>query len=858
MAAEQSVDPLDLSQTSRSPKENSTDQPKTWDLLRQNVQEKRKLLVALVSNVPTSFSFRVIETPTGQKTRIYFLGTPQKCRENTLMYADLPNDIREVTPVLNCKSLLDSFQPSLPSAQLSREEQLMRERKRLGIFGITSYDIVENEGKFVFPACNSLFVCMDRDVTSEEPVLPLAINTSCCRARLDPKICPRNPNLISFIHSNDLWVTNLQTGQECRLTFAHKGLSRLSDDPMSAGVPCFVVQEEFDRYTGYWWEPKPKTSSSFSQNSCYRILYEEIDESGVEILNIFAPMTDTQGIDEYRYPRAGTDNAVTALKLVEFEVGSDGQIQDSMTEKELYEPLSTFFPWMEYLIRAGWTPDSKFVYVQIMNRQQTRLALVLIPLECFIPVNSDPDMELNYYYECTNNYPPLQVIYEDTSDIWINVHDILHFFPQEIPEEISFLWSTEQTGYRHLYKVTSKLLICDNPSPRSAMEVIENNNQGQLKADVAEQVALTCGEWEVQGKQIWVDEKRNLVYFLGHKHSVLETHLYAVSYSSPKEPYRLTELGYSHTISFSSELSVFVTVYSSVQQTPVSSVHRICHRDNGQIYTETVGIVMPSVACPEYHPPDLFSYKSVCGRTMHGLYYKPHDFQSGVKYPTVLMVYGGPQVQQVTNSFKGLRFLRHHTLASQGYAVVVIDGRGSSHRGLDFEAHIKNRLGTVEIDDQVEGLQWLASQVDFIDLERVAIHGWSYGGYLSLLGLAQRPDIFKVAIAGAPVVDWKLYDTGYTERYLDVPNDNSTGYQQGSVLHYIQNFPDEENRLLVIHGLIDENVHFQHTSTLINALVKACKPYSLQVYPNERHGIRNHEAAEHYKTMILSFLQNHL
>ncbi|KAJ8311744.1 hypothetical protein KUTeg_011099 [Tegillarca granosa] len=379
-----------------------------------------------------------------------------------------------------------------------------------------------------------------------------------------------------------------------------------------------------------------------------------------------------------------------------------------------------------------------------------------------------------------------------------------------------------------------------------------------FKPVVINEVPLTSGNWEVLGKQIWVDESRGLVYFNGLKDSPIESQLYVVSYLVPSNPVRLTELGYSHSVSFSKDCSVFVTVYSSVKQSPLGCINRICHKDDGNISSQTLGILLTGSDCPDYNSPDLFDFDSSSGYKMYGLVYKPEGFEPRIKYPTVLMVYGGPQVQQVTNSFKGVRFLRHHTLASQGYVVVVIDGRGSCNRGLQFEGHIKKRLGTVELDDQLEGLHWLAAKVDYIDLNRVAIHGWSYGGYLSLLGLAQRSDIFKVAIAGAPVVSWNLYDTGYTERYMDVPDRNVEGYKKGSVLQYVQKFPDEENRLLIIHGLIDENVHFHHTSLLVNALVKACKPYSLQVYPNERHGIRNHEASEHYKTMILSFLQQHL
>lgn len=191
---------------------------------------------------------------------------------------------------------------------------------------------------------------------------------------------------------------------------------------------------------------------------------------------------------------------------------------------------------------------------------------------------------------------------------------------------------------------------------------------------------------------------------------------------------------------------------------------------------------------------------------------RPHNFKPGMVYPTILNVYGGPEVQTVSNSFKGMRQLRMHMLASQGYCVICIDSRGSRHRGVQFESHLRRRLGTVELADQVEVFKILSKQLGFIDLNRVAIHGWSYGGYLSLMGLVQYPDLFKVAIAGAPgkkfngnflfvrflsinfcslVTSWEFYDTGYTERYMDLPENNRQGYIAGSVLSYINKFPDE-------------------------------------------------------------------
>lgn len=238
--------------------------------------------------------------------------------------------------------------------------------------------------------------------------------------------------------------------------------------------------------------------------------------------------------------------------------------------------------------------------------------------------------------------------------------------------------------------------------------------------------------------------------------------------------------------------------------------------------------------------------------------YKPHNLQPGKKYPTVIFIYGGPQVQLVNNRFKGLKYFRLNTLASLGYVVVVIDNRGSCHRGLKFEGAFKYKMGQIEIDDQVEGLHYLASQYDFIDLDRVGIHGWSYGGYLSLMALMQRSDIFRVAIAGAPVTLWIFYDTGYTERYMGHPEHNEQGYYLGSVAMQAEKFPSEPNRLLLLHGFLDENVHFAHTSILLSFLVRAGKPYDLQIYPQERHSIRVPESGEHYELHLLYYLQENL
>lgn len=376
-------------------------------------------------------------------------------------------------------------------------------------------------------------------------------------------------------------------------------------------------------------------------------------------------------------------------------------------------------------------------------------------------------------------------------------------------------------------------------------------------------MALTSGDWEVLGRNVWFDRLNQLVYFMGLRETPLEKHLYAVNLHKPNLLRLLTVPGYSFTVEFNDNCTMFLQTYCNIQTLPsweMMQVKQTCL--NGSVS----GLELTSMGYlfeggPSENTqfnPTIYSPRLASGETIHAMVFKPHNFTLGVKYPTVLNVYGGPEVQTVSNTFKGMRQLRMHMLAAQGYCVVCVDSRGSRHRGVQFESHIRCRMGTVELNDQVEVLKLIAEQLGYIDMDRVAIHGWSYGGYLSLMGLVQYPEIFKLSIAGAPVTSWEFYDTGYTERYMDLPENNRSGYTAGSVLNYIHKFPDEDNRLLIIHGLIDENVHFFHTSQLVNGLIKANKPYQLQVYPNERHSLRNLEASKHYETKLLSFLQNHL
>ena len=956
-----------------------------WTDLKSRVRTIRRDLSSLAVRVPSSFTFRSL-SPDGSVTRLYFLATTQLGRETTLLYVDLrdegaiANSVGEKHLIWN--SLIEpSFQSMSASVgRVSKEEELQLERKRCVSWGITSYEIDCRSGSFIFPAAGTLFGAIDQ--ISDQPrifsgpsssnssnlLLPYEIKSRNDGARLNPTLCPSNPDLLAYIYNGNIWVTHIPTGQEMQLTFCHQGQGSLVDDPLIAGLPSYVTQEEFSRFIGFWWRP---IQGDITQNGKkYCILYEEVDESEVEVMKF--PTVGSTDVEEFRFPKAGSVNSRSTLKMVQFTLSNSSlensnittndeselmtNADDSMQQAsssysnnsstlldvqryELSFTLETFFPWLEYIVRIGWTPDGHYVWCQLLDRPQQLLVIVLIPITSFlpqseiissgtllsagqhhmrhmsvevgssIPASSTGGLDARTHQQLkSSTQPPLQVIYTCRSETWITVSDILTFCatkpvssyapspsvlglssstPQSASvvtssspslgvslgsgseytyhrscssvdhsSQVKFIFSTEESGWRHLYLITAHLgQYTEDISPERFAEYF-------LRPHIMSKVALTQGPWSVIDKDIWFDETNGFVYFHGLRETPLEKHLYVVSIDQPCNVRRLTTSGYSHTAHLNQECTLMVTSFSSIHSPPATQLYRIRKTDStveGIVLSPSGWLHETKPPEKQYHYPELFSHTISSGDKLYGMVFKPHDIQMGVKYPIILSVYGGPEVQLVSNTFKGMRQMRNHLLASEGYCVVSIDSRGSHNRGTAFEAHLRHRMGQVELADQVEVLRWLGSVTNYMDLTRIGIHGWSYGGYLSLMGLIKYPDLFKVCVAGAPVTTWKLYDTGYTERYMDLPSNNPLGYKLGSILHYANDFPDEPNRLLIVHGLMDENVHFyQHTAQLLSALVRHGKPYQLQIYPGERHSLRRLEASEQYETTLLHFLQSNL
>uniref|UniRef100_A0A8C7JF82 dipeptidyl-peptidase IV n=1 Tax=Oncorhynchus kisutch TaxID=8019 RepID=A0A8C7JF82_ONCKI len=725
----------------------------SWDGLRNIIHSSRKYTGMVINKAPHDFQFVQRQDESGPYShRLYYLGMPYGSRENSLLYSEIPKKIRkEALLVLSWKQMLDHFQATPHHGVYSREEELLRERKRLGVFGITSYDYHAESGLFLFQASNSLFYCRDgghNGFIQASPMKPVEIKTQCSGTRMDPKISPGDPTFMAFINSNDLWVASIETGEERRLTY---WMNNVKEDPKSAGIATFVIQEEFDRFTGYWWSPAAPEDPDGGKT--LQLLYEEVDESEVELIHVPSPALEERKADVYRYPRTGSKNPQITFKLVEIRTDHLGRIV-STQDKELVLPFTTLFPGVEYIARAGWTKDGKYAWAVLLDRSQQRLQLVLLPPALFIPVTQDQAQREESVEAVPEGVHPF-IIYEEITDIWINVHDIFYPFIQTNDDEITFLWANEsKTGFCHLYKVTTLL------------------QQGfywlflseDFKCPIKEEVTLTSGEWEVlarHGSKIWVNEATQLVYFQGTRDTPLEHHLYTVSYDSPGDMVRLTKPGFSHSCSVSQNFDMFVSHYSNVSTPPCVHIYKLMGPESDPLHKEPEfwASMMEATGRPgDYIPPEIFTFPGNSGFHLYGMLYKPHNLVPGRKHPTILFVYGGPQV----------------------------------------------------------------------------------------------------AIAGAPVTVWMAYDTGYTERYMDLPENNQQGYEAGSVALHVDKLPSEPNRLLILHGFLDENVHFFHTNFLVSQLIRAGKPYQLQIYPNERHSIRCPESGEHYEIMLLHFLQQYL
>lgn len=447
-----------------------------------------------------------------------------------------------------------------------------------------------------------------------------------------------------------------------------------------------------------------------------------------------------------------------------------------------------------YLNRVNWTPDGKHVAFQRQTRDQRRLDLVLVNVDTL----------------------KAQRLLSETHPNWINLHDDLRF----LVKQSAFVWASERSGHKHLYL---------------------------YGMDGKEKFPLSTGNWSVD-RVLALDEAAGLVYVAGNRDNPLDKQVYALKLdgSNAAEPQRITREDGWHEATFAGDgpARLFVDSWSDPRTPTQVSVRKPDGERVAWITENRVDETHPYAPYRAGHiVPEFGSIKAADGQDLWYRLYKPAGFDATKRYPVISHFYGGPTAQLAKRDFGDL-FDQY--FAQQGYVVITLDNRGMARRGRAFSDPIHRQLGAIEVDDQRAALQWLATQ-PWVDAKHMGVFGWSYGGYLSLMMLAKASDLVAAGVAVAPVTDWAMYDTHYTERYLGLPKDNAEGYRKSGVLPWLDGL---NSPLLLMHGMADDNVLFTNSTQLMAELQNRGKTFDLMTYPGGKHGMSTPAMKKHvYNTM---------
>ncbi len=581
----------------------------------------------------------------------------------------------------------------------------------------------------------------------------------------DPKFSPQS-GYVSFVRDDELFVYDLDRAREKQIT---KG----ANETIRNGVSSFVTQEELNRFTGYWWSPDET-----------RIAFTQIDESPVPVAERVDINADDIVTIRQRYPFAGTNNVTIKLGIT--------------------TPNGKRPTWVDlgdnpdiYLADAYWSVDGSTLYVARLSRDQKRLDLLA----------ADPKTGKT------------RILFSETSPTWVNLG--LGLSPLS---DGGFLWSSERSGFQHLYRYDANGTLLGAVTGGSAV------GAGGIVTNV------NC-----------IDEKNNRIYYSGWHNTVLERHVYVKSLTGEDLGRPITTQEGWNSASFSKNCDNFILTHTSDRQPRQASLR---NKAGEHLFW------LNENQLDENHPytPYLTSHQNweygqieaEDGQMMDYKILKPSGLKPGEKAPAIHMVYGGPHAQRVRKTFGNL--LEQH-LADQGYVVFWMDNRGAGNRGTKFENPLYRAMGRPETDDQALGAQWLGS-LDFVDEDRIGVYGWSYGGYMALHMLLQKPELYAGGVVGAPVTDWRFYDTAYTERYMGHPETDADAYTASAPLTYTDNLEDP---MLIIHGMADDNVIFQNTVKLVDDLQKKGKTFELMTYPGEKHGFRKKTSRLHRDRMIVDF-----
>ncbi|KGO95299.1 peptidase S9 [Flavobacterium enshiense DK69] len=450
-----------------------------------------------------------------------------------------------------------------------------------------------------------------------------------------------------------------------------------------------------------------------------------------------------------------------------------------------------------YIARIEWTNDANTLSAQILNRHQDNLDLLFVD----------------------GNSGATRVVLNEKDKAYIAVTDNLTFL-----KDNSFIWTSEKDGFNHIYHY---------------------DKNGKLKKQV------TTGKWEVTS-YYGFDEKNGTIFFQSTENGSINRDVYSIKLNGSSKT-RLTAQTGTNSATFSPNFQYFINAYSSAKNAPKYTLNEA---KSGKLIKTIVSNEALETKLAKYDLPskEFMEITTVKGHKLNTWMIKPKDFDATKKYPVLMYQYSGPGSQQVNNDWSNSDDYWFMMLAQQGYIVACVDGRGTGFKGADFQKCTQKELGKFELEDQVDAAKVFGSYA-YVDKSRIGIFGWSYGGFMAANCIFQGADVFKTAIAVAPVTSWRNYDTIYTERYMQTPQENASGYDNNSPITHVSKL---KGNLLVVHGTGDDNVHVQNTMKMVEALVQANKQFDLMLYPDKNHGIYGGKTRLQLYTKMTNFLKEKL
>jgi dipeptidyl-peptidase 4 len=687
---------------------------------------------------------------------IFFLRSPADSPVQSLHVFEV--DAGQARELLSAENLLKG------APQLSAAEKAELERKRVSARGLVSYALSDDGKTIVTPLSGRLYRLDVPALLAGRPA-EQAVKLLPPTGVLDSRLSP-DGKVISYVKGWDLYVLELATGKERRLTTG-------GSERVTHGLAEFVAQEEMGRFDGTWWSPDGK-----------QLAFEEADTRGVETFTLGDPAHPESPFEHVAYPRPGKPNAKVRLGLVP---AAGGKITWVKWDAEKYP----------YLTQVRW-PRRGPLTAYVMDRPQQHALLLAV----------DPKTGAT------------RTLLEEEDAAWINLHHLgggRHGEPPPLwlPDGSAFFWITERNG-----------------APEAEIRAVDGRRLGS-----------------------WVRPDQQLVRILGY--DVAERALYYQA--SPEAPdlvvMRVRDGGSpERVVGQPGERIVVSGMLAEDGPTRLVSIETPSSLADWSVFDRGgrfIGRLPVTRATPLRLPAP--EYRKLGPQGFWSFVLRPRDARPGQKLPTIVSVYGGPHHNHVESSARWL--VQEQWLADQGFLVVGFDNRGTPRRGREWERAIRGNFAGVVLEDQVAALQLLAQQVPEVDLARVGITGWSFGGYASTLAVLKRPDVFKAAVSGAPVTDWRNYDTFYTERYLGLPGDAGDVYDKNSLLPLA---PGLERPLLLVHGTTDDNVYFLHSVQMSDRLFRAGRVHQFLPLSGYTHMVADPVMQEALERRVVEFFRSAL